>query len=154
MMQSRGFTAACAALLLAAPSQAWVGQQHRPSLVPTTKAITTTKETPNNLLADMGRQMSTLGFGCALAAATVFGATSPALADAGKFSYDPNLGGPQTWSGLQVEGNQCSGSKQSPIAIKPTGCNIGANYEMQVNNDKKKTMICVLFGLVGLFVCR
>ena len=146
MMQSRGFTAACAALLLAAPSQAWVGQQHRPSFVP---KVATPEEKPN-LLADVGRQMSTLGFGCALAAATVFGA-SPALADAGKFSYDPNLGGPQTWSGLQVEGNQCSGSKQSPIAIKPTGCNIGANYEMQVNNNKKtKFVFC---GFVGLWVC-
>ena len=150
MMQSRGFTAFCCAaavLLLAIPSQGWIGQQH--SFVADKKSAMTTTSTsssssaaettsPMSFLADcsLGRQMSTLGFGCVLAAMTAFGGvavpTSPAWADAGKFSYDPNLGGPQTWSGLQVEGNQCSGSKQSPIAIKPTGCNIGANYEMQV----------------------
>ena len=133
MMLSRGFTAFCVTVLFAAPSQAWVGQHDvsRNPFVATKSAVVNTNEATPASLADVGRQISTLGFGCFLAAATAF--ATPAFADAGKFSYDPNLGGPETWSGLKVEGNQCSGSKQSPIAIKPTGCNIGANYEMKVN---------------------
>ena len=118
------FGIAFLSVLLVAPTHAWTGMAN--NKVP--KSITTTSE--SNVAADWGRHVTTLGLGCFLAAATSF--ASPALADAGRFSYDPNLGGPETWSTLAVEGNQCSGRKQSPIDIRPTACNVGANYEMKV----------------------
>jgi len=127
VMLSRGFL--CATLFLSvSTSQAWIGP--KPFAARSTPTVEQYEPSTVPPLKETGRQIFTLGFGCFLAAATVF--ASPAFADAGKFSYDPNLGGPENWSALQVEGNQCSGSKQSPIAIKPTGCNIGANYQFTV----------------------
>jgi hypothetical protein len=125
MMFTRGFSAFLA-LASVVQVQGWMGQHG----VSTTKKAFVSEPIVN--LAEVGRQAASLGFGCFLAAATAF--ASPAFADAGRFSYDPSLGGPETWSTLKVEGNQCSGSKQSPIAIKPTACNVGANYEFKVNH--------------------
>lgn len=129
MMLSRGSAAFCA-LASVVQVQAWMGQHDLSKGKKAFLSAPTEQVEPASTLVDMGRQISTLGFGCALAAATSF--APPAFADAGKFSYDPNLGGPTTWSTLKVEGNQCSGTKQSPIAIKPTACNVGANYEFKV----------------------
>lgn len=124
--------------LLLAPSAAWTSQKDMTagSRKPFGKGAEKDSAIVPNAFQDMNRQISTFGFGCFLAAATSFaalGGPGPAFADAGKFSYDPSLGGPETWSNLNVEGNQCSGSKQSPIAIRPTACNVGANYEMKVS---------------------
>jgi len=130
MRLSRGSFAFAVLPLLATPTRAWLNQ--RDASYRATALSSTEKTEWVSVLPESGRHVATLGVGCFLAAA-VF--ASPALADAGKFSYDPNLGGPETWSSLQVEGNQCSGKKQSPIAIRPTGCNIGANYEMKVWKD-------------------
>lgn len=120
--------------LLLAPSKAWMNQKDLISGRRTSSASLLKSEV--NVLEDVGRQISTLGFGCFLAAATsfaAFGGPGSAFADAGRFSYDPTLGGPETWSSLSIEGNACSGQKQSPIAIRPTSCNVGANYEMKVS---------------------
>lgn len=122
-MFSRGF-GAFVALASVVQVQAWTAQRDVAK-----KAFVPEQKETINTLAEAGRHAASLGFGCFLAAATAF--ATPAFADAGKFSYDPNLGGPETWSTLKVEGNQCSGSKQSPIAIKPTACNVGANYEFK-----------------------
>jgi hypothetical protein len=132
-MKSFGAFGAVVSALFVAPCQAWVGQRG-----PKEFAMPSLQQHPTKgsaiPFAELGRQAATLGFGCFLAAATAFGTVSPAIADAGRFSYDPNLGGPETWSTLAVEGNQCSGMKQSPIAIRPTACNVGANYEMKVRH--------------------
>lgn len=85
------------------------------------------------------------GTGAATAGAVAAGAATagsmapPAVATVAPakssvFSYDPSSqGGPASWSTLNIEGNQCGGSKQSPIAIKPTGCTVGGNYLMEAN---------------------
>lgn len=124
LSQELGAFCAVAGLVQA---QAWMGQHD------ITKAFMPSTKEPVGP-ANVGVQAASLSFGCFLAAATAF--STPAFADAGKFSYDPSLGGPETWSTLKVEGNQCSGSKQSPIAIKPTACNVGANYEFKVKPEK------------------
>ena len=76
----------------------------------------------------------------ATAGAATVGATATVAAAAPKptggssFSYDPGeSNGPYGWSNLNIEGNQCGGKKQSPIAITPSGCNVGANYKMEVS---------------------
>jgi len=131
MLFSRGSLALLAVVgAFVAPSDAWMGQKD----AVTRKPFVTEKAEPN-MVQDLNKHVLNFGFGCFLAAATSFaalGGPAPALADAGKFSYDPALGGPQSWSKLAVEGNQCNGKKQSPIAIRPTGCNLGANYELKV----------------------
>lgn len=137
----RGFSAFCA-FACVVQVQAWMGQHDMSAK----KAFVSTPKDhvkPATSLSDVGRQVASLGVGCFLAAATAF--ASPAFADAGKFSYDPNLGGPETWSTLKVEGNQCSGSKQSPIAIRPTACNVGANYEFKVSKHGDNSETASLF---------
>ena len=127
--------------LLVAPTQAWMPQKGAASS-PKAQVDVSKK------VEEFGRQLSTFGVGCIFAASAVAG-PSPALADAGKFSYDPNLGGPETWSNLNVEGNQCSGAKQSPIAIRPTACNVGANYEMKVRVDCHASIMII--SLVAVY---
>ena len=78
------------------------------------------------------------GAGAATAGAATAGAAASAASAAAKpastFSYDPgSSNGPYGWSSLNIEGNQCGGKKQSPIAITPSGCNVGANYKMEVS---------------------
>ena len=139
-MLSRGFSTFFAVASLV-QVHAWMGQH---DIKAARKAFLPTSSEPKNS-DDIGLQVASLGFGCFLAAATAF--ATPAFADAGRFSYDPNLGGPETWSSLKVEGNQCSGSKQSPIAIKPTACNVGANYEFKVSGWRSSLAFCIHFFL-------
>ena len=136
-MQSFTTMLALVGALLLSPSEAWVVGPRQPVANPPKPATESKSQ-----VSELSRQLSTFGVGCALAAATAFagfGGPSPAFADAGRFSYDPALGGPETWSQLKVEGNQCSGRKQSPIAIRETGCNVGANYQMKVSFESQSS---------------
>jgi carbonic anhydrase len=56
------------------------------------------------------------------------GATSAA------FSYDPNSEyGPEHWGDLLIDGNQCNGSSNSPVAIESGGCDRYEDYKFSVS---------------------
>jgi len=52
-----------------------------------------------------------------------------AHADEGSFSYDPSSStGPASWGDLALEGNQCNGQKNSPIAVQSRPCDRFEDY--------------------------
>jgi carbonic anhydrase len=69
----------------------------------------------------------------ALAMAVLSAVVAPASATGGNFSYDPEHPlGPDDWETLELEGNQCGGKYQSPIAIKSAACTEYADYKLRV----------------------
>jgi carbonic anhydrase len=51
------------------------------------------------------------------------------------FSYDPTSDvGPDNWGLLPLDGNQCDGEKNSPIAVTTSGCTRYANYQFDVSS--------------------
>jgi carbonic anhydrase len=52
------------------------------------------------------------------------------------FSYDPDAdNGPDHWKDLDIGGNQCDGSSNSPIAVETHGCDRYENYKMVVSSS-------------------
>jgi hypothetical protein len=50
------------------------------------------------------------------------------------FSYDPLSDvGPANWGLLPLDGNQCDGEKNSPIAVATSACTLYANYHFDVS---------------------
>jgi carbonic anhydrase len=74
----------------------------------------------------------------ALATCLLFSVTAPTVtlvhaATGAAFSYDPEAeNGPANWSKLEIDGNQCGGSSNSPIAVYTRACDRWGNYEFQV----------------------
>ena len=56
------------------------------------------------------------------------------FAAGGDFSYDPASDkGPANWGSLELEGNQCDGTANSPIAVITTSCDKFADYGLNVS---------------------
>lgn len=50
------------------------------------------------------------------------------------FSYDPNSDvGPDNWGLLPIDGNECDGENNSPIAVTTSDCTRYANYQFDVS---------------------
>ena len=57
-----------------------------------------------------------------------------AHADNGSFSYDPSSSsGPANWGKLNVTNNECSGQKNSPIAVETHPCDRFEDYTFNVS---------------------
>jgi carbonic anhydrase len=53
-----------------------------------------------------------------------------------QFSYDPNSAvGPQNWGTLDIAGNACEGTKNSPIAVETTSCDRFEDYVFSVSDS-------------------
>ncbi len=52
------------------------------------------------------------------------------------FSYDPDAdNGPDHWKDLEIDGNQCGGESNSPIAVETHGCDRYEEYTMSVSSS-------------------
>jgi carbonic anhydrase len=70
---------------------------------------------------------------CFTLAIAVLSAAVPASAALGEYSYDPDHPlGPASWADVELEGNQCGGNEQSPIAIESIDCTEYADYKLTV----------------------
>jgi carbonic anhydrase len=50
------------------------------------------------------------------------------------FSYDPNSEfGPSKWGDLDIDGNECTGESNSPIAVETSGCTRFEDYSFSVS---------------------
>ena len=81
------------------------------------------------------------------AALTRLATAVPTMAGSG-FCYDENTEcGPSNWGTLQIDGNQCDGTKNSPIAIEDTGCTMYLDYDFQVcfSNGRNDRFVCLLY---------
>jgi carbonic anhydrase len=68
-------------------------------------------------------------------AVAVLSVAVPASATGGNYSYDQEHPlGPDDWETLELEGNQCGGNAQSPIAIESFECSEYADYKLTVSN--------------------
>jgi len=79
-----------------------------------------------------------------LAAASLMGASADSSS---AFSYDPASDlGPANWGGLDIEGNVCDGSSNSPIAVETSGC---TKFEDYVLKDGECTFKDIKFELTS-----
>ena len=71
----------------------------------------------------------------AYSALSVLLALPSALSSSGTFNYNPDSPlGPSNWGTLNITGNQCSGQKNSPIAVETTPCDVKEDYTLSVSN--------------------
>ena len=72
-----------------------------------------------------------------------------ALASSGTFNYHSDSPfGPSNWGSLNISDNQCSGQKNSPIAVETTPCDVKADYTMLVSNVFHDELVnALLFSL-------
>ena len=66
------------------------------------------------------------------------------LASEASFSYDPDSPyGPSNWGTLAIDNNQCSGQKNSPIAVKTIPCSVKKDFTLLVRKVVHNNLVAM-----------
>ena len=70
------------------------------------------------------------------------------LAASGIFNYDPDSPyGPSNWGSLDgFDNNQCSGTKNSPIAVETIPCTVKEDYTLTVRKDSHNNKVAIIIS--------
>ena len=69
------------------------------------------------------------------------------LAASGVYNYDPDSPyGPSKWGDVDVANNQCSGQKNSPIAVTTIPCTTKADYTLTVRKVTHNNYVAIMIS--------
>jgi hypothetical protein len=82
-----------------------------------------------------------------IAALTYLPIAALAVGSGSSYSYDPASDyAPLAWASLDIEGNECGGSKQSGIDVPTSSCDVFGDYVFSVSYDVSRHSSDIEYG--------